>query len=48
MEPTDPEYGQRRYTAEELAGHRWTFSVTLEHVEPETWGGTFLEPSGRA
>jgi uncharacterized glyoxalase superfamily protein PhnB len=40
MEPTDFEYGERQYTAADPAGHQWTFSETLEDVEPETWGGT--------
>jgi uncharacterized glyoxalase superfamily protein PhnB len=39
MEPTDFQYGERQYNAEDLAGHRWTFSETLADVEPEEWGG---------
>jgi uncharacterized glyoxalase superfamily protein PhnB len=39
MEPRDFEYGERQYTAEDLAGHQWTFSETLEDVDPATWGG---------
>ena len=39
MEPTDFEYGERQYSAEDLAGHRWTFSETLDDVAPEEWGG---------
>jgi uncharacterized glyoxalase superfamily protein PhnB len=39
MEPTDFEYGERQYEAEDLAGHRWTFSETLADVAPEEWGG---------
>ncbi|MFG2792471.1 VOC family protein [Streptomyces sp. NPDC048419] len=39
MEPTDFEYGERQYTAEDLAGHQWTFSETLADVAPEQWGG---------
>ena len=45
MEPTDFEYGERQYTAADLAGHQWTFSETLEDVHPETWGG-ILHVSG--
>jgi uncharacterized glyoxalase superfamily protein PhnB len=26
MEPTDFEYGERQYSAEDLGGHHWTFS----------------------
>lgn len=43
MEPTDFEYGERQYEAADLAGHRWTFSETLDDVHPETWGGTLLD-----
>jgi uncharacterized glyoxalase superfamily protein PhnB len=39
MEPVDFEYGERQYTVEDLAGHHWTFSETLEDVHPDTWGG---------
>ena len=39
MEPTDFEYGERQYTAADLAGHHWTFSETLEDVDPASWGG---------
>jgi uncharacterized glyoxalase superfamily protein PhnB len=39
MEPTDFEYGERQYTAQDPAGHRWTFSQTLRDVAPEEWGG---------
>ena len=40
MEPTDFEYGERQYEAEDFAGHRWIFSETLRDVAPEEWGGT--------
>ena len=39
MEPTDFEYGERQYSAEDPAGHQWTFSETLRDVAPEEWGG---------
>jgi uncharacterized glyoxalase superfamily protein PhnB len=38
--PTDYPYGERQYTAEDLAGHRWTFSQSIADVAPEEWGGT--------
>ena len=44
MEPTDFEYGERQYTAEDHAGHRWTFSETLADVAPEEWGGVLIAP----
>ena len=42
MEPTDFPYGERQYTAEDPAGHQWTFSQTLADVAPEEWGGISL------
>jgi len=39
LEPTDFEYGERQYQAEDPAGHQWTFSETLADVAPEEWGG---------
>ena len=45
MEPTEFEYGERQYAAEDPAGHRWTFSETLADVAPESWGGTLVEPN---
>jgi uncharacterized glyoxalase superfamily protein PhnB len=42
MEPTTFEYGERQYTAEDLAGHQWTFSETVDDIHPETWGGILL------
>jgi uncharacterized glyoxalase superfamily protein PhnB len=44
MEPTDFEYGERQYTAEDPAGHQWTFSETLADVAPEEWGGVSVAP----
>lgn len=39
-EPADHPYGERQYTVEDLAGHRWTFSQSIADVAPEEWGGT--------
>jgi len=36
-EPTDFEYGERQYTAEDPFGHRWAFSETLADVDPAEW-----------
>lgn len=41
--PGDHVYGERQYTAEDLAGHRWTFSQTIADVDPSSWGGALLE-----
>ena len=38
-EPTDFEYGERQYSAEDPAGHRWVFTETLADVDPQEWGG---------
>lgn len=38
--PIDYPYGERQYSAEDLAGHIWTFSQTIADVAPEDWGGT--------
>jgi uncharacterized glyoxalase superfamily protein PhnB len=38
--PTDFPYGEKQYSAEDLGGHRWSFSETIADVAPEDWGGT--------
>ena len=40
----DYEYGERQYTAEDPAGHQWTFSETVADKAPEEWGGTSIPP----
>jgi len=32
-------YGERQYSVEDLAGHRWDFTQTIADVDPTTWGG---------
>jgi uncharacterized glyoxalase superfamily protein PhnB len=44
MEPTDFPFGERQYNAQDPAGHRWTFTETLEDVAPEDWGGILTAP----
>jgi uncharacterized glyoxalase superfamily protein PhnB len=44
MEPTDMPFGERQYTAEDPAGHQWTFSETLTDMAPEEWGGETVRP----
>ena len=39
-EPTDQEYGERRYTARDLEGHAWYFAQPTREVAPEEWGAT--------
>jgi uncharacterized glyoxalase superfamily protein PhnB len=43
-EPTSFVYGERQYTVDDLAGHRWTFSETLADVDPNDWGGEVPPP----
>jgi PhnB protein len=37
-EPTDQEYGERRYTARDPEGHLWFFAQPTREVAPEDWG----------
>lgn len=32
-------FGERQYTAEDFEGHVWTFSQTVDDVDPASWGG---------
>lgn len=41
--PTTCPFGERQYTAEDLDGHRWTFSQSVADVKPEEWGATVKE-----
>ncbi len=36
--PTNMPFGERQYTAEDHAGHWWTFSQHVADVAPEEWG----------
>ena len=40
MEPTEQEYGDRRYDAKDLEGHQWYFAQPVRQVAPEEWGAT--------
>ena len=42
-EPTDYPYGERQYSAQDLAGYVWTFSQTVADVDPTSWGGVLKE-----
>ena len=42
--PTDMPFGERQYTAEDHAGHRWTFSQHVADVAPEEWGAISAKP----
>ena len=41
--PTNYPYGERQYTAQDIDGHRWIFSQTIEDIDPSVWGGTLFE-----
>jgi uncharacterized glyoxalase superfamily protein PhnB len=43
--PTNYPYGERQYSVQDLAGHRWTFSQAIADLAPEAWGASV--PSGR-
>jgi uncharacterized glyoxalase superfamily protein PhnB len=45
--PTDYPYGERQYTAEDLGGHRWTFSQTIADANPADWGGELVDRGQR-
>jgi uncharacterized glyoxalase superfamily protein PhnB len=38
--PANMPFGERQYTAEDVGGHRWTFSQSIADVAPEEWGAT--------
>src|SRR5262249_42639332 len=42
-QPTDYPFGERQYTAQDIGGHRWTFSQSIADVDPSTWGGVLYE-----
>lgn len=39
--PTSYPYGERQYSAQDPAGHSWTFSQSVADVDPADWGGTW-------
>jgi uncharacterized glyoxalase superfamily protein PhnB len=43
-EPRTWEYGERSCLLEDLGGHRWELTQTVQDVEPEEWGGTTVAP----
>jgi uncharacterized glyoxalase superfamily protein PhnB len=48
-EPTDQEYGERRFTARDPEGHVWFFAQPIRDVTPQEWGATAAstESAGR-
>lgn len=41
--PADYPYGERQYSVHDLGGHLWTFSQTIEDIDPHSWGGLLIE-----
>lgn len=37
-------FGERQYTAEDLGGHRWTFSQSIDDIDLADWGGDLVTP----
>lgn len=37
--PESYPFGERQYTAQDFGGHIWTFSQTLDDIDPASWGG---------
>jgi uncharacterized glyoxalase superfamily protein PhnB len=37
-EPSDEEYGDRRFTARDPEGHHWFFAKTIREVAADEWG----------
>lgn len=42
--PAVQPFGEKQYTAEDLAGHLWSFSQSVADVAPEDWGATVAGP----
>jgi len=38
--PTTFPFGERQYSVRDPGGHRWTFSQSVDDVDPASWGGT--------
>ena len=43
QEPATHPFGERQYSANDFAGHSWTFSQSVADVHPKDWGGTAEE-----
>ena len=41
--PETYEFGERQYSARDLAGHTWTFSQSVADVDPTSWGATEVD-----
>jgi uncharacterized glyoxalase superfamily protein PhnB len=43
-EPQIFPYGEKQYSAEDLAGHVWVFSQSVADLDPADWGGELIHP----
>jgi uncharacterized glyoxalase superfamily protein PhnB len=41
-EPADYPFGERQYSAQDLAGYVWTFSESIADIDPASWGGVLV------
>jgi uncharacterized glyoxalase superfamily protein PhnB len=46
--PQSQPYGERQYTARDLAGYVWTFSASEADIHPESWGGELVAAGDNA
>jgi uncharacterized glyoxalase superfamily protein PhnB len=40
--PATHPFGERQYTARDFAGHKWSFTQTVDNVDPAAWGGEMV------
>lgn len=41
-EPQTFMYGERQYTARDPYGHTWTFTESVDDIDPASWGGELV------
>lgn len=46
-EPKTYPFGERQYSVKDIGGHWWTFTQSVDDVDPRTWGGEPGPLSGR-
>jgi uncharacterized glyoxalase superfamily protein PhnB len=40
--PATHPFGERQYTVRDFAGHKWTFSQSVDNIDPAAWGGEMV------
>jgi uncharacterized glyoxalase superfamily protein PhnB len=48
LPPERHPFGEKQYTVADHAGYRWTFSETIDDVDPAAWGGVMVGADGGA